>query len=178
MDGVLLECPRLMGLRDDLDAVVAQLRQEVAELRAEVPQLRDEVAQLRRENLELRQQAGYWKSQHASAVLRLHELQREVEHLRGEYKKLQAQHFGRKSEKQSSLDRSNQLEGEERSCPKRKKGQQPERPGPQRRDYSHLPAVDELRQLPLDQQACPKCGQALTPSDAEEAELIEIEVRA
>ena len=38
--------------------------------------------------------------------------------------------------------------------------------------------VEELRELPEEQRACPKCGQALTPSDAEESELIEIEVRA
>jgi transposase len=178
MEGVLFEYPRLMDVPADLAAVVAQLRQEVAELRAEVPQLREEVARLRRENLELRQQAGYWKGQHARAVLRMQELEREVEHLRGENQKLQAQLFGRKSEKQSSPDRSNQLAGEEETSPQRKKGQQRDRPGPKRRDYSHLPAVEEPRELPLDQRACPKCGQALTPSDTEESELIEIEVRA
>ena len=61
---------------------------------------------------------------------------------------------------------------------KQPRGQQSGRPGPQRRDYSHLPAVDEPVELPLDQRACPKCGQALSPSDAEESELVEIEVRA
>jgi transposase len=149
----------------------------VRELRQEVAELRQEVAQLRRENLELRQQAGYWKGQHARAVQRIQELERDVEHLRGENAKLQAQVFGRKSEKRSSRDRSNSLEGEEESS-KRRRGQQPERPGPKRRDYSHLPAVDEPRELPEDQRTCPKCGQALSPSDAEESELIEIEVRA
>ena len=150
----------------------------VRELRQQVADLRQEVDDLRRENLELRQQAGYWKSQHGRAVQRIQELEREVEHLRGENKKLQAQLFGRKSEKQSSPDRSNHLEGEEGSSPRRHKGQQPQRPGPKRRDYSHLPAVQEPRELPEDQRVCPTCGQALTPSDAEESELIEIEVRA
>jgi transposase len=149
----------------------------VRELRQEVAELRQEMAQLRRENLELRQQAGYWKGQHARAVQRIQELERDVEHFRGENAKLQAQLFGRKSEKRSSRDRSNYLEGEEESS-KRKRGQQPERPGPKRRDYSHLPALDEPRELPEDQRTCPKCGQALSPSDAEESELIEIEVRA
>ena len=41
-----------------------------------------------------------------------------------------------------------------------------------------MPAVQEPRELPEDQRVCPTCGQALTPSDAEESELIEIEVRA
>jgi transposase len=159
---------------------LAQLSQEVAELRAEVPRLHGEVARLQRENLELRQQVGYWKGMHAQALRRLEDLQREVEHLRGENKKLQAQLFGQKSEKQSSAERSNKLEGEgeEGSSPRRKKGQQPRNRGPKRRDYSSLPAEEELRELPEDQRACPKCGQALTPSDAEESELIEIDVRA
>ena len=143
-----------------------------------MPHLRGEVARLQRENLELRQQVGYWKGMHAQALRRIEELQREAEHLRGENKKLQAQIFGQRSEKQSPADRSNHLEGEEGTSPQRKKGQQRERPGPKQRDYSHLPAVDELRELPFDQRACPKCGQSLTPSDAEESELIEIEVRA
>ena len=178
MEGVLVERPWLMDLPADLTAVVASLRQEVAELRAEVFPLRGELARLQRENLELRQQAGYWKGQHARAVQRLQELEREVEQVRGENKKLQAQLFGRKSEKQAPSDRSNHLEGEEGTCPQRKKGQQRERPGPKRRDLSHLPAVDEPRELAEDQRACPKCGCALTPSDAEESQLIEIEVRA
>ena len=175
---MLCERPWLMERPADLVAVVAQLRQEVAELRAEVVPLRGEVAHLQRENLELRQQAGYWKSQHARAVQRLQEVEREVEQLRGDNKKLQAQLFGRKTEKQASTDRSNHLEGEEPTSPRRKKGQQREHPGPQRRDLAHLPAVDEPRELPEDQRACPQCGRALTPSDAEESELIEIEVRA
>jgi transposase len=179
MEGVLCEYPRLMDCSPDLSALVAQLCQEVAELRgevAEVPQLRDEVARLRRENLELRQQVGYWKGMHAQALRRIEQLQQEVEHFRGENAKLQAQLFGRKSEKQSSRDRSNHLEGEESSS-KRRRGQQPGNSGPKRRDYAHLPAVDEPVDLPEAQRACPKCGQALSPSDAEESEVIEIEVR-
>ena len=181
MEGVLFECPRLMGSGLDLAALVAELRelrQEVAELRAEVPQLRAEVARLQQENLELRQQVGYWKGMHAQALRRIETLQQEVEHLRGENKKLQAQLFGQKSEKQSSQDRSNPLEGEEEPAPKKKRGQQPGRSGPKRRDYAHLLAKEEVRELPEDQRACPKCGQALTPINAEESELLEIEVRA
>lgn len=182
MEGVLCESPRLMDFSPDLAALVTQLRQEVAELRvevAEVSQLRDEVARLRRENLELRQQVGYWKGMHAQALRRIEQLQQEVEHLRGENAKLQAQLFGRKSEKQSSRDRSNHLEGEEEeSSSKGKRGQQSGNPGPTRRDYSHLPAVDEPLEVPTAQRTCPKCGQTLSPSNAEESELIEIEVRA
>ena len=77
-------------------------------------------------------------------------------------------------------DRSNHLEGESEdqdSSTPRKRGQQKDRPGPPRRDYSHLPVVDEPRELPEDQRICPKCGAALSPSNTEDSEQIEIEVR-
>src|SRR2546426_8890058 len=99
MEGLLLEPV------SDTSALpwLTHLRQEMAALHAEV-------AELRRENLELRRQAHYWQSRHADAVRRLVALEQENEHLRGENRKLQAQAFGRKSEKQSSCDRSNQLD--------------------------------------------------------------------
>src|SRR5271170_2870608 len=152
----------------------------VWQLRHEVLELRQEVAELRRENLELRQQVGYWKAQHARAVHRAEHLEAEVENLRGENRKLQDQLFARKSEKSSTRDRSNHLEGESEaqggSTP-RKRGQQKDRPGPKRRDYSHLPVVEDLRELPEDQRVCPQCGAALSPSDTEDSEQIEIEVQ-
>jgi transposase len=142
--------------------------------------LRQEVNELRRENAELRQQAGYWKGMHARAVQRAERLEAEVAQLRGESRKLQDQLFGRKSEAASSQDRSNRLEGEDDPAPTtpRKRGQRKDRPGPTRRDYSHLPVVEELRELPESQQVCPRCGAALVPSDTEDSEQIEIEVRA
>ena len=144
-------------------------------------ELRQEVADLRRENFELRQQVGYWKAQHARAVHRAEHLEAEVENLRGENRKLQDQLFGRKSEKPSARDRSNHLDGEREdqdSSTPRKRGQQKNRPGPKWRDYSHVPVVEDLRELPKDQRLCPQCGAALSPSDTEDSEQIEIEVRA
>jgi transposase len=159
----------------------ADLCELVRQLHREVRELRQEVSELRRENSELRQQVGYWKAQHARAVHRAEHLEAEVEHLRGENRKLQAQLFGRKSEKSSTQDRSNHLEGEsdeKGSSTPLKRGQRKDRPGPPRRDYSHLPVVDDLRQLPEDQRICPQCGAALSPSNTEDSEQIEIEVRA
>jgi len=153
----------------------------VRQLRHEVLELRQEVAELRRENYELRQQVGYWKAQHARAVHRAEHLEAEVENLRGENQKLQDRLFGRKSEKSSTQDRSNHLEGESEDrgdFTPRKRGQQKGQPGPKRRDYSHLPVVEDLRELPEDQRGCPQCGAALLPSDTEDSEQIEIEVRA
>src|SRR3954464_3209240 len=104
-------------------------------------QLCREVLDLRQEVNELRQQAGYWKGMHARAVQRAERLEAEVEQLRGENRKLQDRLFGRKSEAASSQDRSHGLEGEEDQAPSTppKRGRRKDRPGPSRRDYSHLP---------------------------------------
>jgi transposase len=157
----------------DLSDLVRQLCREVLELR-------QEVNALRRENAELRQQAGYWKTMHARAVQRAEQLEADGEQLRGENRKLQDQLFGRKSEKTASPDRSNHLEGETDPAPSAppKRGQRRDRPGPPRRDYSHLPVVEDPRELPEDQRICPQCGAELSPSDTEDSEQIEIEVQA
>lgn len=158
----------------------AELSALVRELCREVRDLRQEVTELRRENSELRQQVGYWKAMHARAVQRADQCQAEVVQLRGENRKLQAQLFGRKSEIASTQDRSNRLEGEEdqASAIPPKRGQRKDRPGPTRRDYSHLPVVEDLRDLPPEQRVCPQCGVAFSPSSTEDSEQIEIEVRA
>src|SRR5947209_13681616 len=152
----------------------------VRQLCREVLDLRQEVNELRRENAELRQQAGYWKGMHARAVQRAERLEAVVEQLRGENRKLQDQLFGRKSEAASSQDRSNRLEGEDDPAPTTppRRGQRKDRPGPTRRDYGHLPVVEELRELPELRRVCPQCGAALVLSDTEDSEPIEIEVRA
>jgi transposase len=41
-----------------------------------------------------------------------------------------------------------------------------------------LPVVEDLRELPEEQRVCPQCGVPLVPSDTEDSEQIEIEVRA
>ena len=173
MDGTLVY-PRPACELVDLSDLVRELRREVLELR-------QEVADLRRENFDLRKEVGYWKSMHARAVERERELEAEVEQLRGENRKLQDQLFGRKSEKSSTRDRSNHLEGEnddQDSSTPRKRGQRKDWPGPRRRDYRHLSTVEDLRELPEDQRVCPRCGAALSPSDTEDSEQIEVDFRA
>jgi transposase len=158
-----------------------QLLELVQDLRREVVSLRQEVADLRRENLELRQEAGYWKSMHAAAVLRIAKLEAENEQLRGENRKLQARLFGQKTEQSTSRDRSNYLPGEETDgeiLPPQRRGQRKGHPGPQRRDYSHLPVVVDLIELPTDSRCCPQCGLPYAASGTEDSEQAEVEVRA
>lgn len=149
----------------------------IRELRQEVAELRGEVATLRRENLELRQQVGYWKSMHARAIERLAVLEQENEHLRGENRRLQEQLFGKKSEKQSSKDRSNHLDGLEDEKPK-VDATKPKK-GPKRRDHTSLPIKEEIIELPPDERACPHCGKPRQEMTAtEDSEQIEIDVKA
>jgi transposase len=148
---------------------------------SELSQLRAEVETLRRDNLELRQQAGYWKSMHARALERLTAVEQDNEHLRGEVARLNAQLFGQKSEKQSRKDRSNHLDGlddEDNAPPPPKPAPRP-RKGSKRRDFQHLPAREEVVELPQAQRVCPRCGQPWRQrSDTEDSEQIEIEVHA
>jgi transposase len=156
--------------------VVADPTSLLTRLLAEVDQLRAEVADLRRENLELRQQAGYWRSRHTDAVQRIAALEQENEQLRGEIRKLQAERYGRRSEKQSSSDRSNDLQDPDDDEPKRRRGRQPGQTAPRRRDYSHLPAREQILDLPHEERVCPHCGLPLKSCGVESSEQLEIEV--
>jgi transposase len=159
----------------------SQLPGFVQGLKAEVAALREELAGVRRENLILRQEAGYWKSRHADAVGRIAKLEAENEQLRGEIRQLQARLYGQKSEHSTARDRSNHLPGEEaggKSSSPRPRGQRKGKPGPPRRDYSHLPVVEELIELPADCCCCSACGLPFTPRGSEDSEQIEVNVRA
>jgi len=159
----------------------SRLLELVQELQAEVVSLREELAEVRRENLILRQEAGYWKSMHAGAVKRIAKPEAENEQLRGEIRQLQARLYGQKSEHSTGRNRSNRLPGEDadsESLPPKSRGQRKGEPGPPRRDYGHLPVVEELIELPADSACCPRCGRPCTPSSSEDSEQLEIEVRA
>jgi len=123
-----------------LTALVGQLLQEVGELRHENAELRQQVR-------ELRGDVGYWKSRHADAVECNTKLKAELDEAKAEIQQLKAERFGKQSEKQSVTDRSNDLNAPpQQATPKKKRGQQPGRPSPKRRDYLHLP----VRETPID----------------------------
>jgi transposase len=174
MNGQLVQVCRPSNSSLELIALVATLRQEVADLRAEVERLK-------RENLAFRQQAGYWKSRHRDALQRITELERKVEQLEGEKRQLKADLFGKSTETTTRSDRSNHLDDpqDDSEEPQRKRGQQPENPGPKRRDYSHLPVREKVLELPAEQCVCPDCGQPFVPHGyTDDSEEIEIEVSA
>jgi len=153
-----------------LTTVVQQLQQEVCELRRENAELRQQVSELRCE-------VGYWKSMHARAVQRNTTLKAERDEAQAEIRQLKAERFGKQSEKRSAVDRSNRLnDPEDQASPKNKRGQQPGRPAPKRRDYSHLPEREELIDLPEDAKICDCCGNPLADlGHRDDSEQIEIE---
>jgi len=83
--------------------------------------------------------------------------------------------FGRKSESSATTDRSNGLDDPEGPSVRQPRGQRRGRPGPKRRDYSHLPAREDPQEVPESERGCPTCGLPLTACGAEESEQIEIE---
>lgn len=86
------------------------VEQQLESLRTLMAELRHEVAELRAENIELRREVGYWKSMHARVVERNIKLQAELDAAKAEIRQLKDERFGKKSEKQSRVDRSNQLD--------------------------------------------------------------------
>lgn len=163
MNSALLEDPA--GQDVDVWAVVAKLQEEVTQLRREVRSLRCDV--------------GYWKSRHADAVKRNEKLEQELDLVKAENKKLKADLFGKKSEKQTSADRSNDLDDpqDQADTPKKKRGQQSTRGGPKRRDYSHIPVRDEFVELPEPECVCDRCGKPFIElKNTEDSEQVEIEI--
>ena len=143
MNATLLECTdRTVSPSRRLSALVEKLLGEVAKLR-------DEVATLR-------QQAGYWKAMFERAKRKNEKLQKEIDSLRAENRQLKDRLFAAKSEKKPSKDRSNGLvDPKAVNTRPRSRGQQPDAPGPGRRDHSHLLVIEEEVQLPPDETACP-----------------------
>ena len=145
------------------------LAEQVQSLLATFECLRNEVAELRQENSDLRQQVlelqcdvGYWKSRHADAVQRNVKLQAELDQAKAEIRQLKSERFGKRSEKQSSTDRSNQLiDPQAPVVSKNRRGQQPGKPAPKRRDYSQLPVRVDVVDVPDQEKLCPCCGLSL-----------------
>jgi transposase len=169
MSATLLENP---------DELVCGSRRE-ADLAALAKKLLDEVTQLRGEVRELRRQAGRSKGMWEQAKRKNEKLQKEIDSLRAENRQLKDRLFAGKSEKQPPKDRTNVLDDPQAvDTPRRSRGQQPDAPGPKRRDYSHLPVIEEQLALASDKTACPKCGRlAAEMTKTEDSELIEVEVR-
>jgi transposase len=122
-------------------------------------------------------QAGYWKALHDRACQREALLKQEIEQLRAQLRLREQQLFGRKTEAGASAALTPPAT-DPAATPRRRRGQQPGRPGPRRRDHSHLPAVVEEHELPAEQCRCQRCGRPFAPvGGTEDSTILEVEVR-
>jgi transposase len=111
---------------------------------------------------------------HQLAVARAADLQTEVESLRAQLRLREQQLFGKKTEAATAA-----TQAAPPARPKKPRGQQPGKPGPPRRDHSHLPAVEEVLDLPADRRRCDCCGLPFDPfPGTEDGEVLEVEVKA
>lgn len=131
----------------------------------------------RRENIELRLQANYWQAQFQRAKERFAAKDERIRQLEAEIKKLKQDLFGRKSEKSGALETGAATSA---AASTRSRGHQPGSKGHGRRDHSHLPVVEEVREIPLDDRYCQQCGLPTFSEEmgSEDSEILEIEVKA
>jgi transposase len=108
------------------------------------------------------------------AVAREAQLKQEIALLQAQLRLREQQLFGRKADSTATAGGSTRTDRTTRP-----RGQQRGTPGPKRRDYSQLPAVEQIGELPAEQQECACCGQpfASFPGTAD-ATILEIDVRA
>ena len=155
-----------------------------------------------------RQQAGYYKILHHRATLReaklkeqlaqrqadwatrlqqrQDELQQRISELEAEVRLLKQRLYGRSCEAHhtpNALAHAADTQGGPAggvAPPRRRRGQQPGRPGHGRRLYDHLPATAETADLPAQQRHCTTCGRPFAPcgSEPQLTTLVEVEVRA
>jgi transposase len=128
------------------------------------------------EQFEPFRQAAYWKRMHELALAREVELRAENESLRAQLRLREQQLFGTSSEAGPAPGEASPAR---QGTPKKPRGQQPGKPGPQRRDHSHLPALEEILELPAQQQHCSCCGLPFESfPGTEDGEILEVFVKA
>src|SRR6516165_2739594 len=121
-------------------------------------------------------QASYWKAMHQRALQREALLKQQIEQLRAQLRLREQQLFGRKAE---TVAATTPTTTDRNDPPRKRRGQQPGRKGPRRRNYSHLPAAIEERDLPGATCCCQRCGRPFAPvSDTEDSTILEVEVKA
>lgn len=184
MSALVVSSDAVVVQLQSLKLLVAELRRDVRDLRAENLVLRQENTELRQQVRDLTREVGYWKSRHADVKNKNVLVQAELDQAKAETRQLKAERFGKSSEKQKKVDRSNDLADPQKpvdpdtlGTERKKRGQQPDRPAPKRRDRSHLPVRVEVIDLPDEERVCGCCGLPLTDLGcSKDSEQIEIEI--
>jgi transposase len=111
------------------------------------------------------------------------QLQQEKQQLQARIRYLEQQLYGKKTESAKSKDSlataSAATAKSAEAVPARPRGQQRAQPGPTRRDYSPLPAEEELYDLADADKNCPCCGLPFAAfPGTQDSTVVEIDVRA
>jgi transposase len=132
-----------------------------------------EICPLKKDNLILHTEKGYWQKQHERTKEREEKLKKENEQLKARIRYLENQLYGKKTEKKTITEKETANKKNTSSKPK---GQQANNPGPQRREYKHLPVIEAEIDLAEEEKACPFCGLPFEPfPGTEDSETIEYE---
>ena len=120
---------------------------------------------------------------HERAKAREHLLQQEKQQLEARSRYLEQQLYGQKSASAKPKDSLAAASVQPTKTPgataARPRGQQRDKPGPRRRDYSHLPGEEELYDLAEADKKCPCCGLPFEPfAGTQDSTVLEIDVRA
>ena len=143
-----------------------------------IRRLRFELIELRLEGIGLRQQAHYWQAQHRRAVERETTLEQQIQTLQAEIREWKRRIFGRKTETTSATEPPPANPPVTPPKP-RPRGQQPHSKGHGRRNHQHLPAREEICELPEEQRCCPRCRQPFDEiAGTNDGTILEIEVKA
>ena len=153
---------------------IDQLRNELVQARWEANPYKD----FHRRNTKIRERLQY---EHESEVRKLKKrygteidaLQQIIAKLQAKLKLRERQLFGKKSEQQAKN------EALEKEKSKRNPGQQRGQKAPPKRNYTYLPVLSEMQEIPEDKRLCPCCKAPYTDMGAtEECEILEVEVQA
>ena len=128
----------------------------------------------KQELIEYKSKANYWETQFKKIQQREQTLSEELSEVQSQLKKREQQLFGRKTEKGKKQSERHDT-GKADVTPKKQRGQQKGAPGHGRRDYSHLPEVEETHTLPADECMCSCCGLAYEELAAtEDSTIVEL----
>lgn len=128
---------------------------------------------LYREMVEYKTRANYWEAQFNKYKSREELLKAEIEELKAQLRKREQQLFGKKSEKNAK--QQDILISKTPIMNNKKKGQQAGTKGHGKRDYSHLPTVEEIVSLLEDEAICPCCNLPYEElNGTEDSEIIEV----
>ncbi len=129
----------------------------------------------KQEYVQLKWNSRFWQRQHERAIVREAVLKLQLECAEAKIRDLTQRLYGKHTEKSSS---STEVQTGEIKSP-RPRGQVRGSKGHGRTPRPHLPAIEELRVLPPDEQVCPHCNVAYKSLPmTEDSEIIEVNVKA